>query len=96
MKISISSHFKLRLKERLIPQSYPKLILSSPDESYYDTITKHYISLKKLEYNKKVRPMVIAYDIIGSVIQVITIYPTSNQEVKKCVQAKRWIKNEKE
>lgn len=95
MKIALSSHLKIRLKERLIPTSYPQKILSSPDAQYQDAITGHYIATRSLKYNEKVRPMVIAYDIIGKEIQVVTIYPTTHTEIANRVKNTRWIKYEK-
>jgi len=39
--------------------------------------------------------MAAAYDIINNEIQVITIHPTTNQEISNKLSRKRWIKNEK-
>lgn len=36
----------------------------------------------------------MAYDIIGSEIQVITVHPSSDQEIKNKLERGRWIKNE--
>lgn len=86
---------KIRLKEREIPQSYTTKILSKPDEKFIDTQTNHRIAVKRLAYNGRTRPMVVAYDIIGKEIQVITIHPSSSQEIKNKISKGRWIKNEK-
>lgn len=86
---------KIRLRERLIPQNYPNKIVSAPDEKYFDTATNHQVAVKNLEYNSKVRPMAVAYDIIEEDIQIITIHPTTEQEIKNKLERKRWIKNEK-
>jgi len=94
VRILLRPHLKIRLKERIIPQNYPNKIVSTPDEKYFDTATNHHIAVKKLEYNGKVRPMAVAYDIIGKIIQVITVHPTTNQEIKNKLKRERWIKNE--
>lgn len=86
---------KIRLKERNIPQDYPSKIVSSSDKKYFDTATNHKIAVKKLEYNGKVRPMAVAYDIIGNDLQIITVHPTTNQEIKNKLTRERWIKDEK-
>ncbi len=39
--------------------------------------------------------MVVAYDIINTEIQVITVYPTTEQEIKNRIQNRRWIEYEK-
>lgn len=94
MRIILKPHLKIRLKQRLISQTYPRKILTQADNEYYDPLTNHHIAIKKLAYNKKLRPMVIAYDIIGEEIQVITVYPTTKQEIKNRVQKRRWIEYE--
>ena len=95
MKIALRPHLKIRLIERAIPQDYLKKILSNPDSRYFDPLTNHSIAIKSLKYYGKIRPMVVAYDIIRSEIQVITVYPTNNQEILNRIKSGRWIKNEK-
>lgn len=94
MKIILRPHLKLRLQQREIPQDYPGKILSKPDNQYTDTLSNHQIAVKRLKYNGKLRPMAIAYDIIKSEIQVITVYPTTNQEISNRIKRRRWIKYE--
>lgn len=96
VKIILQPHLKIRLKQREIPQNYPSKILVKPESSYFDNLTGHLIAIRKLKYNKALRPMVVAYDIIDDEIQIITIYPITNQEINNRVQRKRWIKNEKD
>lgn len=96
MKIILRPHLKIRLKERRIPQNYPRKILTTPEVKYFDTLTGHLIAVKHLLYNEKLRPMAVAYDIIGSEIQIITIHPISEQEIKNRLIKIRWIKNEKQ
>ncbi len=91
MKILFASHLKIRLKERRIPAQYPRIILNQSEMTFADPLTGHFVAIKTLEYNKKLRPMVVVYDIIESEIQVVTIYPTTNQEIKNRVKSKRWL-----
>lgn len=95
MKIVLRPHLKIRLAQRLIPEDYPKKIILNPEEKYFDTATYHKIAVKKLEYNGKLRPMALAYDIIEQVIEVVTIYPTNKQEIENRIKNRRWIKYEK-
>lgn len=94
MRIILKPHLKLRLEQRLIPRTYPGKILSQPNHKYFDPLTNHYVAVRKLKYNNKLRSMVIAYDIINVEIQVITVYPTTEQEIKNRVQSRRWIEYE--
>lgn len=91
MKIVLQPHLKIRLKQRFIPQRYPSKILHQPDQAYFDTQTKHLIAVKKLKYSQKIKPMVVAYDIIGENLQVITIYPTSHKDITSKVKNQRWL-----
>lgn len=95
MKILLRPHLKIRLKERNIPQNYPGKIVSNPDEKYFDTATNHQIAVKRLGYNGRLRPMAVAYDIIEEDLQIITIHPTTDQEIKNKLERKRWLKDEK-
>lgn len=94
MKIILRPHLKIRLEQREIPQNYPKRVIIKPEFEYFDTLTGHLIAIRKLKYNEKVRPMAVAYDIIGNTIQIITIHPVSNQEIANKLLRKRWIKDE--
>ncbi len=95
MKILLSSHVKLRFKERRISPSYPEKVISSPDKIYVDNVTGYQIAIKKLLYNKRIRPMVVVYDIIGEEIHVITIYPATDSEITNKVKKRRWLAYEK-
>lgn len=92
MKIILKPHLKIRLKERAIPQTFPRKILSEPDSKYFDNLTGHYIAIKKLEYYGKLRFMVVAYDIINSEVQIITVHPIASQEIRNKIKRERWIK----
>lgn len=95
MKIVLSNHLKIRLSQRKIPQNYPKIILKQSEGNFLDSATGHKIAIKKLRYGGKLRSMVVAYDKIVSEIQVITVYPTTKQEIGNRVKSGRWIKDEK-
>lgn len=95
MKIILQPHLKIRLNQRKISPSFPKKILSKPDFNCFDSQTNHLIAVKKLEYNEKLRLMVVAYDIMGSEIQVITVHPIAEQEIDNKLRRGRWIKDEK-
>lgn len=94
-KISLRPHLKIRLKERKIPGDYPEKVIRSPNNQYIDSATNRFIAVKKLEYNNKIRPMVVVYDIIAEVIQIITIHPISETEIKNKLASGRWKNYEK-
>ncbi|MBI4029030.1 MAG: hypothetical protein HY376_01570 [Candidatus Blackburnbacteria bacterium] len=95
MKIIYRSHLKLRLKERKFPNSYPRKIYKESKNHYLDAKTSHKIATAKLLYAGKVRSLVISYDIILETVEIITIHPISDQEIKNKIEAGRWRKDEK-
>jgi len=96
MKIIYSPHLKRRIKERNFPEDYPRKIYAKTKQHFQDVETGHHIAIARLKYAKKLRSLVISYDIIGSNIEIITIHPISIQEIKKRIRTGRWIvKNEK-
>lgn len=96
MKIVLIPHLKIRLKERKIPQNYPKTIIQDSEEKYRDVDTGYNIAVKSMEYNGKLRPMVTAYAIMESEIQAVTVYPTSRKDIESKLKRGRWIKGEEE
>lgn len=96
MKIIYREHLKIRIKERNFPDDYPRMVYRKAKHHFLDLKTKHYIAITKLKYAEKVRNLAISYDIISSNIEIITIHPISDQEIKKRIKVGRWIKkNEK-
>lgn len=91
MRISLRPHLRIRLKQRRISADYPKKILSEMTQSYFDPITNHCIAVGELFYSGRMRPMVVVYDKIKSLYEIITIYPTSFKEINNRIKAKRWM-----
>jgi len=95
MKIVYRPHLKRRLKQRKIPYDYPKKIYFRAKQKFIDTETDHYIAVSKLEYAGKLRNLAISYDIIGQNIEIVTVHPTSDQEINNKIKSGRWVKDEK-
>lgn len=95
MRIIYRAHLIRRLRERKIPENYPKKIIKEPSSEYKDSVTGHKVAVKKLRYNEKTRSIVVVYDIIESTREIITIYPVSDSEIKNRVSSGRWIRYEK-
>ena len=96
MKVVLIAHLKIRLIERGIPKSYPRIIIQNYEQKYKDLNTGYLIAVKNMEYKGKLRPMAVAYDIIESGAEAVTIYPTSKQEIKNKSKRGRWTKYEEE
>lgn len=95
MKIVYKPHLKIRLRQREIPTDYPKQIIESADQEYFDTLTKRNVAIKKLEFEGNLRNILVAYDIIGNIIEAVTIHIISDREIENKVRTGRWRKYEK-
>ena len=91
-KIVYRPHLQRRLKERKIPQDYPKKIYQQSKSHYFDNETGHYMAISRLKYAEKKRFMAAAYDIINDDIEIITIFPIAETELKNKINSGRWIK----
>lgn len=95
MKIIYRPHLKRRIKERKIPNDYPKKIYLKSKQKYFDSQTSHHIAVSSLLYAGKLRNMTISYDIIDEQIEIITIHPISDKEISDKIKSGRWTKDEK-
>lgn len=92
--IVYTDHLALRLKIRKIPYEYPKRIYDNPDHTFYDQTEGNHIAIKKLKYNKKVRNMMIAYEMKNSTVEIITIHPITDDKIINRTLSGRWTKHE--
>jgi hypothetical protein len=91
-QIKYTGHLKLRLGLRKIPEEYPEIIYRSPEQTYYDTAEDTFIAIKNLPYNKKVRPMMIAYEEKKGIVEIITIHPITEEKIINRTMRGRWVK----
>ncbi len=94
MEIYYTYHLKLRLKIRKIPEEYPKIIYKNPDQKFFDNLENTNIAIKRLKYNKKLRNMMIAYDIKDNKVEIITIHPINDEKLINRTLSGRWTENE--
>lgn len=94
-RITYRLHLKRRLKERKIPEDYPKTIYKKSKIHYFDIETKHNVSISRLKYAGKIRNMVAVYDKINNKVEIITVFPISTSEMRNKIKVGRWKKNEK-
>lgn len=90
-EVRYTEHLKLRLRIRRIPENYPNLILRNSDNNYFDIVENHNIATKNLFYNGKIRIMMVAYEIKGEYIEIITIHPISSEKILNRLNSGRWI-----
>ena len=75
-------------------KKYPRIIYTNPEQKYYDTEEGHFIAIKKLLYNNKVRNIMIAYEEKNGTVEIITIHPITEEKIISRIVGRRWIKNE--
>ncbi len=92
MKVIYRSHLKRRLKERKIPDNYPKRIYLESKKKFFDMATNHQIAILELTYSGKLKNLAISYDIIGQQVEIITIHPISTKEIDNKIESGRWTK----
>ena len=91
-EVVYTDHLKLRLKIRKIPEEYPKRIYENPEQKFFDNAEGNFIAIKRLEYNKKLRNMMIAYEEKEDKIEIVTVHPITDEKIINRVMSKRWTK----
>jgi len=94
MKIVYTAHLELRLRIRDIPLELPRRILKEAKDYYYDTLTKHYVAIHRLEFNGKLRDMVLIFDKKADWIEAITVHPIKPYQKQSLINSGRWKKDE--
>jgi len=88
--IRYSDHLISRLNLRQIDQNLPKIIIRGAEQRFEDTVTGYFISIKRLEYCSKIRPMMVVYEDMGDEIVAVTIHPLEEKDIQAKVKAGRW------
>ncbi len=94
VKVKYTDHLELRLRIRNLPHELPKTIYRLADQRYFDTSTMHNIAIKQVKYGKKNIFFMIAYDKKKDAVEIVTIHPINEEQIKARVESKRWIKSE--
>jgi len=93
-KIRYTDHLKVRLRVRGIPRSLPRVIYAGAKSKYRDVAAAHFIALGRAPYGGKERLFIVAYDITGDGVEIVTIHPISRAQVESRVKSGRWVKYE--
>lgn len=89
MEIIYTTHLEFRLKTRNIPYNLPKEIYEQAKEHYYDSLTKHYVAIHKIEFDGKIRDIALTYD-KKEAIEIITIHPIKSYQKHNRIEMGRW------
>lgn len=90
MKLILTDHIKIRLRQREIPRKVVKEIISQNLENYWDNLRNHHIVIGKLNYHGVDRKILVAYDTIDKEIEAVTIHPVTDNQIKQRLNSGRW------
>lgn len=91
MKLIFTDHLKTRLKQRKIPGKFVRDVFKQSSEKYWDKLRNHHIVVGSFLYGKITRKALVAYDIIGETLEVITIHTITDEQIKQRLSIGRWI-----
>ena len=89
MEIVLTDHLLSRLKLRKIPKSLALKTYNQKEGLLYDTVSQHFIGLSKHKLFSKMRLMVVAFDRLENRVKLVTLYPTTEKEVKSKIKSGR-------
>lgn len=92
MVVVYDPHLQERLRERCIPEAWPREIIETSTERYRDTTTGVYVALGKRWYKGKEREMVVSYVEQGADCKAITIHPIQASQKRNRIEKGRWVK----
>lgn len=90
MQIIYSQHIKNRLRLRHIEYDLPKTVFEQAAERYFDNETKHCVAVSRAVFYDKIRDIMIAYDIIGENVKLLTIHPLKKGQKENRIESGRW------
>lgn len=92
MAVIYDDHLKERLKERRIPEAWPREIIEQPEERYRDTLTGVYVAVAKRWYKGREREIAVSYVEQDQGYKAITIHPIRSEQKRNRVDRGRWVK----
>ena len=90
MRVVYTDHLKLRLQARRIPTEMPERIYREAKERYYNHATFRHIAVMSVIYHRRRRKMMITYDAFPDRVEIVTIHPIENRQIREQVLAGRW------
>lgn len=87
-------HFRLRIQEREIPESFGEMLLRDSDNYYYDTEENTLIAVKRVSFKGRERDVALIFSVEDSVIAFISIFPLKAGELRRKIQMGKWTRDE--
>jgi len=90
MRIIYSWLIENRLRLRRIEYDLPKTVFEQANERYFDNETRYYIAVGRAIHYNKVRDIMVAYDIVGENVTLLTIHPLKKDQKENRIESGRW------
>lgn len=90
MKLVYTKHLKERLADRKIPLKIVRKVFQTKEAQYYDHLRHRHIYVSKTIYKGKIRKMLVAYDKIGRVVEIVTTHPITDRQINQRLQTRRF------
>ena len=68
----------------------PKIIFNEYDEKYFDNETGNFVLIKKVEFLKRTRDMMIVYGEKEDEVEIIDIHPLKKFQKENRIKSGRW------
>ena len=90
MPIIYSQHIENRLRLRRIEYDLPRTIFEHAARRYFDNETSYSVAVENALLYGRLRDIMVAYDVTGENITLLTIHPLKKGQKENRVESGRW------
>ena len=93
LKVSLSAHARVKLKERKLSIRIVSKVLAAPQLEYYDIALGAHISIARVQQFGEAIHLVVVYRRNGDRFHVVTAYPVKDisSETQRKLKGGRWM-----
>jgi len=94
LNLILSRHAREKIKLRGLKMELINQVLNSPEQIYFDVVTRLYVAIRNVDFHDEKIPMVVVYRPENDSYYIATAYPCKEfkEEVDRKVKKGRWIK----
>ena len=87
-------HFRLRMRQREMPDGFGEMLLREADSYYYDTEEYTSVAVKRVPFKGRNRDVALVFSVEGSEVALISIFPLKAGELRRKIQTGKWARDE--
>jgi len=91
-QVLYTRHLELRLRLRGIDTVLPKDIYATARRRYVDTVTAHFVAIKRVPLAGRSRDVALIYEEQDTVVWLVTIHPLKRRQLSSRILSGRWRK----